>query len=315
MINRKDFISNSLKTLAVSSLGLGFKPYRNHTSIHGESMGVLNQNIQDDGFQELRRNVGLFTGRGGTIGWLDNSDALVAIDAQFPDTAERCVNGLKARGSKSMDLLVNSHHHNDHTAGNEVFAGFTNHIIAHERVPDYQRAANANSETEPRVADQWFSTRWSGDFGDETLHLFHFGAAHTGGDTISFFEQAQVAHLGDLVFNRAYPYIDPKSGASVRNWVSVLNQIIEELPKETLYIFGHGHADHGITGSWEDIRRKREFLEELLSVTQQAISEGQSKEELSKMELLPGFEDFVGPNWRLPLSYNLEIVYDELIHS
>jgi glyoxylase-like metal-dependent hydrolase (beta-lactamase superfamily II) len=315
MINRKEFLSNSLKTIAAGSIGLNLSGIASDKGDYTDIAPVSKAAIHQSNFQELRRNVGLFTGRGGTIGWLDNSEALVAIDAQFPDTAEECINGLKARSSKTMDLLVNSHHHNDHTAGNGVFAGFTDHIIAHERVPEYQKAANADSETVPVTADQRFSTRWSGDFGDETLHLFHFGAAHTGGDTISFFEQAEVAHLGDLVFNRAYPYIDPRSGASVQNWVLVLNQIIEELPKETLYIFGHGHFGHGITGSWEDIQRKREFLEELLTVTQKAIAEGKSKEELAKMEMLTGFEDFAAPNWRLPLAYNLEIVYDELMGS
>jgi hypothetical protein len=38
-------------------------------------------------FRLLRRDVGIFTGRGGTIGWLANPDALLAVDTQFADTA------------------------------------------------------------------------------------------------------------------------------------------------------------------------------------------------------------------------------------
>jgi hypothetical protein len=33
----------------------------------------------------LRRNVGIFSERGGTIGWLIQPDSIVVVDAQFPD--------------------------------------------------------------------------------------------------------------------------------------------------------------------------------------------------------------------------------------
>ena len=46
--------------------------------------------LQDDPFRLLRRNVGIFTGRGGTIGWLATADALIVVDAQFPETATQC---------------------------------------------------------------------------------------------------------------------------------------------------------------------------------------------------------------------------------
>ena len=313
MINRRKFLSTSIKGIAGGASSLSLFPSiisrSSYTDTHKHPFYAF---FQASGFKELRRNVGLFTGRGGTIGWLHNSEALVGIDTQFPDSAETFINGVKERGAGSMDLLVNSHHHNDHTAGNGVFASFTQHIIAHEKVPIYQRNANQNADSTPVTADQRFSSKWSGDFGDETLHLMHYGAAHTGGDTISFFEKAQVAHLGDLVFNRAYPYIDPASGASVQNWVNVLENITDELPKDTLYIFGHGHSEYGITGDWQDIMHKKAFLEELLSLASNAIQAGKSKEEFAQLEVVPGFEEFAAPGWRLPLSYNLNIVYDEL---
>ena len=48
-------------------------------------------------FEAIRRNVGYFTGQGGTIGWLSNAGALVAVDTQFPQTAAICVDGLMKR--------------------------------------------------------------------------------------------------------------------------------------------------------------------------------------------------------------------------
>src|SRR5215213_6195771 len=69
-------------------------------------------------FKPIRREVGYFTARGGTIGWCVNKDALVAVDTQFPDTAKLFLSGLPGRSGRRLDLLVNSHHHGDHTGGN-----------------------------------------------------------------------------------------------------------------------------------------------------------------------------------------------------
>ncbi|MDZ7717002.1 MAG: hypothetical protein U5J95_12385 [Balneolaceae bacterium] len=63
--------------------------------------------FKDEGtFTSLRRNVGYFTDRGGTIGWLASDDALVVIDSQYPQTAKGCLQGLKQKTSHEMDLLI-----------------------------------------------------------------------------------------------------------------------------------------------------------------------------------------------------------------
>src|SRR5262245_56650486 len=65
-------------------------------------------------FEELRRGVGMFIGTGGTIGYMVNADGAIAVDSQFMNTAEICVNGLKQRAPKGLELLINTHHHGDH---------------------------------------------------------------------------------------------------------------------------------------------------------------------------------------------------------
>src|SRR4051812_37082092 len=62
-------------------------------------------------FTRLRRNVGIFTGRGGTIGWLAASDGLAIVDTQFPDSAAICLAGLPGRGDRKIDVVLNTHHH------------------------------------------------------------------------------------------------------------------------------------------------------------------------------------------------------------
>lgn len=267
-------------------------------------------------FNPLRRNVGAFTERGGTIGYLATNDALVAVDSQFPDSAANCITGLKEMTSRKMDYLINTHHHGDHTAGNAAFQNFAEHIVAHENVPGYQIAAAESRGQEAVnaqvVADMTFVDSWKQDVGDEIIHVTHYGPAHTGGDSVTYFENANVAHMGDLVFNRAYPYIDPGAGANIENWVEVLRTVANELPSDTIYIFGHGNANYGITGSKGDVLRKSDFLEELLRYTQMGIDQSLSKEEIASADVLLGFEDFEAPGWSLSLEFNINTAYDEL---
>ena len=266
-------------------------------------------------FKPLRRNTGYFTARGGTIGWLVNSDALAAIDTQFPDTAPLFLQGLPGRAGRKLDVLVNSHHHGDHTGGNGVFKPETKRIVAHENVPALQRARatqDKKGET-PVVADTTFAATWRAELGDETLALKYHGSAHTKGDIVTHFEKANVIHLGDLMFNRMYPVIDRPGGASIRHWIVVLETVAKEYPADAQYIFGHGNPKFGVTGTSRDLLGFRDYLSALLDHVQKQIAAGEPKEKVVAMENFPGFEDYhvaPGPANRLP--GNLSVAYDEL---
>ena len=67
-------------------------------------------------FDPLRGNVGIFTGRGGTIGMLVAPDGLVVVDTQFADTATIALRNLKQMSRRQIDFLINTHHHGDHTS-------------------------------------------------------------------------------------------------------------------------------------------------------------------------------------------------------
>lgn len=271
---------------------------------------------QESPFTTLRRNVGTFVGRGGTIGWLVNNDGIVVIDSQYPDSAQTCINGLQEMNEIAFDMLINTHHHGDHTAGNSAFKDKVKRIVAHQNVPDLQQTSAESRGQEAVDAqvypDTTYTDSWSEAVGDETIHLKHYGPAHTGGDTVVYFEQANVLHMGDLIFNRAHPFIDRGAGASISNWITTLETVADEYPADAIYIFGHGNSEYGITGSKEDLLVKKDFLSALTDYTQNGIEVGKSLEELKAVETLGGFEEFKAPGWRLPLSANIEAAYAEL---
>jgi len=264
-------------------------------------------------FTPLRRNVGIFTERGGTIGWLVNDQGVLVVDSQFADTAPIFLEGLKQRSSRPIDVLINSHHHGDHTGGNAVLRGTARQIVAHTRSAENQRNVARQSGAEATLPDVTFSDSWSVQIGDETVRAKHYGPAHTGGDVAIFFEQANVVHLGDLINNRAYPNVDGPAGASVQGWVRVLEAIVADHAPDTLYIFGHGEPEHGMTGSRDDLNYQRDYFTAVLEAAGRAIREGRSREETAAMESLAGFEHFGGAKARLGLG--LGVAYDELSSS
>lgn len=268
-------------------------------------------------FTALRRNVGYFTERGGTIGWLASPDGMVVIDSQYPQTAKHCLNGLKDRTDHPLDLLINTHHHGDHTSGNPVFKGVAEKMVSHENVPRLMKeAARESTEQEANTAypTTTFADSWQMDLSDETVHAKYYGRGHTSGDSVIYFEKANVVHMGDLVFNRMNPYTDRPAGASMLNWIEILKTVAGEYPSDAMYIFGHGKPEYGVTGKKEDLGVMKNYLSAIVEHVRNGIEQGKSKEEITDQKVLAGFENFLYADfWTLP--DNLGVAYEELTQS
>jgi glyoxylase-like metal-dependent hydrolase (beta-lactamase superfamily II) len=267
--------------------------------------------FQNSPFTELRNGTGIFSMRGGTIGWFVSDDVTLAIDSQYPDTAADFIGGIDSFGGGSETVLINTHHHGDHTGGNGAFRESGYRIIAHERVPVLQRQS-ADDADSVVAAEETFSEQHELDLGNEMVHIKYYGRAHTSGDSVTWFREANVAHMGDLMFNRLYPFIDRGSGASIQNWITVLETVVDEDESDTQFIFGHGNPEFGVTGTADDLLRKRDFLTKLLEHTQAGIDAGRSREEITSAESFEEFPDFISPSNFLSLPRNLDVAYQEL---
>jgi cyclase len=260
----------------------------------------------------LRRNVGIYTAQGGTIGWLVSGDGSLVVDSQFPDPARRFIELVREEGAAGFEALVNTHHHGDHTSGNAVFRDSTRRIVAHAAARRLHAEA-AGGDGGAGVADETFDTSWRLEVGDEVVHARHYGPAHTGGDCTVHFQEANVVHMGDLVFNRLHPFIDRPAGASIRGWISLLDTVVAEHDGDALYVFGHGHPDFGVTGAARDVELQARYLEALLETADRGIREGRSREEVMDLDALPGFPDHRPPSERLTLAAALGVAFDELV--
>lgn len=300
-LSRKDF----LKSTAVITGGL-FLPGFKFISAFQE---------QTYKFTTIRNNIGIFTERGGTIGWYASNDGLVVIDSQYPETAKNLVEGLKQKTPRKIDLLFNTHHHGDHTAGNLYLKDFANKIVAHENCKALQeKNYGGNSEKPQAYPTATFTNAWGEDIGKEKVTARYFGPAHTGGDSVVHFEESNIAHLGDLVFNKTFPFIDPNGGGSVQKWPLTLEKILKHFDNDTTFIFGHSISDELLIGTKKDVAAMKDYLNALIEFVSKEIKNGKAKEEIASASAVPGFED-LKERWQGARKMNIERAYDELSKS
>jgi cyclase len=313
-MNRRTFI----RSMAVLSAGTALtRTLRADTAAAAPPPGPVPR------FRALRDGTGIYTGRGGTIGYLSSKEAIIVVDTQFPDTAAACLKGLPGIEGRVIDVTINTHHHTDHTGGNVVFKAASKILVAQENVPKLQFAAARRADLleippDPAAlsvnqvyADTTFPEVWRREFGPRIVTAEFHGPAHTGGDAVVLFERANVVHMGDLVFNRMYPVVDRPGGASIAGWIKALGDCAEAYPSDAIYIFGHGNPKFGVTGTRDDLHILRDFLAAVMDHVGRQIAAGRAKPEVVGMENFPGFPDF-----HVPLPNRLGLVlgaaFDEL---
>ncbi len=313
-MNRRRFITD---TAALAALGLWLRNGLGAQTVPAVAMpGAVPAAAQGvkPVFRPLRRNVGIFTARGGTIGWLATADALAVVDTQFPETAKLCLDGLPERGGRMIDVVINTHYHGDHTGGNGVFRPVAKTMVAHAAVPELMKARAIRDKKPVEdlvIADTTFVETWRMELGDEVVSAKYFGPAHTGGDIVVLFEKANVVHMGDLLFNRVYPVIDRPGGAKIAAWIGVLEKVAKEYPSDALYVAGHAGEGRDVVLERDQLLVLRDYLTGLLEYTQGQIKAGKAKSEIVALENLPAFPEF---HQKLPnrLGSNLSVAYDEL---
>ncbi|MEO7924426.1 MAG: MBL fold metallo-hydrolase [Chitinophagaceae bacterium] len=295
-MNRRSFIHNSALTFGALTLA--------------------QQNLLSAFFEDpwkitlVRGGVSIFEEKGGTIAFLIAKKEIVVVDSQFPEQSKHLIDELRKRTEKPFQLLINTHHHGDHSSGNISFKGMVEHVLAHanSKINQQNSAKQNKNEDKQLYPDQTYTATWREKIGREKVSLNYYGAGHTNGDSFVHFEHANVVHCGDLVFNRRHPYVDRGAGANIKSWMEVLNKALAKFNNETIYIFGHAGPGYKVTGSSDDVNKFRDYLGNVLKFVDGEIKAGKTKEEILKATLIPGGEEWKTDGIKRPL----EAAYDEL---
>jgi glyoxylase-like metal-dependent hydrolase (beta-lactamase superfamily II) len=296
-MNRRNFLVNG-------GLTLGALAFLNNRS--------LANLLQDPAWKikMLTKDVGVFTEKGGTILFMLSKDGPVVVDSQFPEQSQHLIDEIKKRTTEPFRLLINTHHHGDHSSGNIAFKGLVAHVLAHENSKANQQkvAIEKKSEDKQLYPDQTYSSVWCEKIGNQNVCLHYFGAGHTNGDSFVQLEKADIVHVGDLVFNRRHPFVDRSAGANMNSWIKVLDQATAKFSNKTQYVCGHAAEGFDILIKKEDIKQFTNYLEKTLEFVGTEIKAGKSREEILKATGIPGAPEWKGDGIDRPLG----AAYDEL---
>jgi cyclase len=299
-MNRRSFVKNA-------GIGFGVIPLLRSD--------WLTQFMQDNPYKMkmLRNDVGIFTEKGGTIAYYISKKNIAVVDAEFPEQSKHLIDALQKDPGKPFEILINTHHHMDHTAGNISFKGIVPHVAAHSNslLNQQKVAKEQNKEADQLYPDITYGDTWEYKKMKETIKTYYYGPAHTNGDSIIFFPHANIAHVGDLVFNRRWAFIDRSAGASIKNWIIVLDKIQQEFDNDTLFVFGHAFDPEKVTGSKADIKAMQDYLKNLLAFVNSQIKAGKSKDEILKATSIPGVTEWQGDG----IERGLQSAYEEEIEG
>src|SRR6516164_3378078 len=165
-------------------------------------------------------NIYMLEGSGGNIGVSVGDDGIVLVDDQFAPLAPKIKEALKGITDKPIKFVLNTHFHGDHTGGNVKF-GAEAPIIAHEnvrkRLQEGGKVGGNVVEPAPKEALPviTFNDRATVHLNGEDIRAIHFPNGHTDGDSVIFFSQSKVVHMGDDFVTYGFPFVDVASGGSV----------------------------------------------------------------------------------------------------
>jgi cyclase len=249
---------------------------------------------------------------GGNVLAMPSESGPIIIDAKFAHTAPDLLSDINALLSANPALLINTHHHADHSGGNWAFKPLAK-IAAHKNfnarlsanLERYVKQAEARAAELARsdadqatiqaandlvtkikgmTSDNFAASRQLPDgvsvldHGGVTMHVYHFGNGHTDNDLVVHIPKHNILHMGDLLFNNVHPFIDRSAKANTLQWQRSLRETLKLGDDQTVVIPGHGELTDK-----KALTRQIEYFDQLRDFVTKAIREGKSKEAIAGM--------------------------------
>ncbi len=196
---------------------------------------------------KISNNFYTLEGQGGTIGVLVGPDGILMVDDEFAPLSQKIVAAVRQISNSPIRFLVNTHVHPDHTGGNENFGKMGVTIVSRDelraRLAHPIAAANGTPGV-PAAAVALpvltYEGRLTFHMNGEDAELIAIPRAHTDGDTMIYFRNADVIMTGDFFRSVGYPNIDRANGGSLKGMLDGLALTIGMMGPNTKAIPGHG---------------------------------------------------------------------------
>jgi cyclase len=225
----------------------------------------------------------MLVGEGGNIGVTAGKDGIFLIDDQFEPLLPKIRAAVKTLGDGPIRFVVNTHFHGDHTGSNAKLGEAGAVIIAQENVRKRLGMERIHPQTKertpPKPPSAWPLVTYASGInlylnGDE-LEVIHVARAHTDGDSIIRFRKANVVHMGDTFWNRAYPFIDVDAGGSIDGIIAAADRVLPTLDAQTKLINGHTPV-----GTKADLQVFREVMAGARDRVKALLAQGKTLEQV-----------------------------------
>jgi glyoxylase-like metal-dependent hydrolase (beta-lactamase superfamily II) len=244
--------------------------------------------------QRLRPGLHLLSGAGCNVVAWTGPDGAVLVDSGKAEAAPQLVESVARIAPRGVRFVVTTHWHPDHTGGNALLVQSGTLAVSQEntrlRMTEPQYLAEYSMEVPAAAAEALPVVTYDDslvlNLNGDRLELLHAPAAHTDGDGIAWWAEANVVHLGDVFYSGGYPFIDTDSGGSLAGLVAAVETVLSRADARTLVVPGHGSvATRAELAAYRDMlvavgRRVRELaeqgrnLEEVLAAEPTAAFDG-----------------------------------------
>ena len=260
--------------------------------------------IAEEPFKDVEINtiqagdgVYMLTGKGGNLGLSVGDDGVFLIDDQFAPLTGKIQAAIARLSDKPVRFVLNTHWHPDHTGGNENLGASGATLIAHDNVRTrlsvdnfiemFQMDAPAMPKTGLPVIT--FNEAITFHINNDDIRAWHVEHAHTDGDAIVHFRQANVIHTGDIYFAGMYPFIDSGSGGSTEGCIRAIDQVLEITNDKTVIIPGHGPISNR-----QELTAYRDMLKTISKRIKTRLRKGASLEQIQAEEVTADFDAAYG---------------------
>jgi len=214
---------------------------------------------------------------GGRIGILAGSDGIFMVDTQYAQLTDKVVAAIRKISPAPIRFLANTHVHIDHTGGDANFVKLGATLVTREELRDEALRNPALAKDPASLATVTYGLGAPVKFrmNGEVVDLIPVRAAHTGGDTMIRFENANVIMIGDFYRNYGYPYIDTANGGTLKGALEALEALYNIAGPDTKLVPGHGTIINR-----NDLLPYRDMILAVQSKVQQLIGQGKTMQEV-----------------------------------
>lgn len=223
---------------------------------------------------------------GGGVGLLVGDEYIVMIDDVMEPTAPALVAKAEEIAGRPIDFVINTHAHGDHVGGNVYVSEKGAIVVSHDQLRERMRG-NEELNTGPGALPViTFSDKMTFHVNGEKAVAIHIPSAHTDGDAVIHFVNANVIAAGDLSFRGLFPFIDLDSGGSVAGYIAGMQQLIDMADEDTKFLTGHGDV-----GTRAGLEKDLAMLRDSSARVKALIDKGMSAEEILAANPLAVYHD------------------------